>query len=313
MTEIKDEYINLAFPSIFGYDYDDEELLKLDDGGEVLVNYKFQKDKVTGQRRESDVLFLFTGQVGSNQSLYIKNIINEAFEKRGYDIVVVSWRGQSGTKLATPKLYNAFSIDDVREPIRKVMSKFNMDRNSKRKAYAIGCSMGAMILANALGVDQEDSPLEAAVCVQAAIKKWEGIDYFANSLGGIYNRAMGSYQWDYLKVNLDLLGPHFQKEYGIDLAQKLEDTEPSYGEYHQLITAPMNGYKDVQEYLRKAAPYDRIPTIKRPTLFMNAKNDAFMGDVVLDYDVFKDNENVVLATNEYAGHIGYHEWTFSME
>ena len=75
----------------------------------------------------------------------------------------------------------------------------------------------------------------------------------------------------------------------------------------------MNGYKDVQEYLRKAAPYDRIPTIKRPTLFMNAKNDAFMGDVVLDYDVFKDNENVVLATNEYAGHIGYHEWTFSME
>lgn len=41
MTEIKDEYVNLAFPSMFGYEYDEEELLKLEDGGEMLVNYKF--------------------------------------------------------------------------------------------------------------------------------------------------------------------------------------------------------------------------------------------------------------------------------
>ena len=75
----------------------------------------------------------------------------------------------------------------------------------------------------------------------------------------------------------------------------------------------MNGYKDVPDYLRRAAPFDRIPTIKRPTLFLNAKNDAFMGEGVLDYEVFKGNENVVQATNEYAGHIGYHEQAFSME
>lgn len=74
----------------------------------------------------------------------------------------------------------------------------------------------------------------------------------------------------------------------------------------------MNGYKDVHDYLRKAAPYDRMTSIRRPTLFLNAKNDAFMGEDVLDYDVFKENENIVLATNETAGHIGYHENAFSM-
>lgn len=51
----------------------------------------------------------------------------------------------------------------------------------------------------------------------------------------------------------------------------------------------MNGYKDVPDYLRQAAPYQRIPTIQKPTLFLNAKNDAFMGDVVLDFEVFKKN------------------------
>lgn len=72
-------------------------------------------------------------------------------------------------------------------------------------------------------------------------------------------------------------------------------------------------YSSLPDYLRKAAPYDRIPTIKRPTLFLNAKNDAFMGERVLDYEVFQKNPNVVLATNEYAGHIGYHQSTFSLK
>lgn len=36
-----------------------------------------------------------------------------------------------------------------------------------------------------------------------------------------------------------------------------------------------------------------------------------MGPDVIDYDVFKANPNVFLATNKYAGHMGYHEklWT----
>lgn len=33
----------------------------------------------------------------------------------------------------------------------------------------------------------------------------------------MYNKALGKYQWDYLRANIDMLGPHFQKEYGIDL------------------------------------------------------------------------------------------------
>jgi predicted alpha/beta-fold hydrolase len=38
-----------------------------------------------------------------------------------------------------------------------------------------------------------------------------------------------------------------------------------------------------------------------------------MGEVSIDYDVFKNNPNVVLATNKYGGHLGYHESIFTME
>jgi len=53
--------------------------------------------------------------------------------------------------------------------------------------------MGAKMLSNLLGTEKENSVLSGAACVQAAIKKWEGLEYFQNSLGGVYNRALGKY------------------------------------------------------------------------------------------------------------------------
>jgi predicted alpha/beta-fold hydrolase len=63
----------------------------------------------------------------------------------------------------------------------------------KGKAYAIGCSMGANVLSNYLGLYPDEELISGAVCIQAAIMKWKGAEYFKKSFGGIYNRAMGSY------------------------------------------------------------------------------------------------------------------------
>ena len=51
---------------------------------------KYFKTKEVEQR---DILFVFAGQVGCSNSLYVKNIIKEAYEKRDFDIVMISWRG----------------------------------------------------------------------------------------------------------------------------------------------------------------------------------------------------------------------------
>ena len=75
----------------------------------------------------------------------------------------------------------------------------------------------------------------------------------------------------------------------------------------------MNGYTDIYDYLKKCAPYYRIPDIKQPTMFMNAINDPFTADLVLDYEIFKSNPNTFLATNKYAGHMGYHETLTGMD
>ena len=157
------------------------------------------------------------------------------------------------------------------------------------KAYAIGVSMGANILANYLGIHADDHFLSGAVCIQAGIKKWEGVEFFRTSLNSTYNKAMGKKQFKYLSENLDLLAPFFREEFDIDLAHELQTRSKTYIDYHELMTVPFHGYKDGFDYVKKAAPYFRIPMIKTPTMFMNSKNDPFIGEKVIDYDVFKQN------------------------
>lgn len=180
-------------------------------------------------------------------------------------------------------------------------------------AYAIGVSMGANILANYLGIHAKDKLLSGAVCIQSGIKKWEGVEFFRTSLGGTYNRAMGKQQFKYLNKNFDLLAPFFKEEFGMDLAHELETRKKTYIDYHELMTVPYHGYKDGLDYVKKAAPFFRIPMIETPTMFMNSLNDPFIGDRVIDYEVFTHNKNVILSTNKYAGHMGYHEKILSMK
>ena len=69
--------------------------------------------------------------------------MRDAYDKRDMDIVMISFRGQSGGQLVTPKFYNAMSVEDIAEPMQYVFDKLQ-----PRRAYAIGCSMGGNILAN---------------------------------------------------------------------------------------------------------------------------------------------------------------------
>lgn len=114
--------------------------------------------------------------------MYVKTSMKVAYE-RGFDICMISFRGRSGVPLNTPKCYNAMSIEDIREPMKYVFEKYirgktRYGQSGEPKAYAIGTSLGAMLLSNHLGHDCVSTILSGGVCVQAPIKKWEAVVYF---------------------------------------------------------------------------------------------------------------------------------------
>ena len=108
---------------------------------------------------------------------------------KGFDVVVINWRGLADCKLTTPKMYTADSWKDLLEPMTFIYEKYCKPHN--KKAFAMGCSFGSGLLTCLMGHEGENCFLEAATCVNPPMKIWICGDSIQNSMFGAYNTALG--------------------------------------------------------------------------------------------------------------------------
>lgn len=71
------------------------DILTLKDGGEVAIDWRYPKSD--GLQSFITVVIL-TGLAGDSQSEYVRETVNQLFEK-GYCSVVFNYRGRGGIKL----------------------------------------------------------------------------------------------------------------------------------------------------------------------------------------------------------------------
>jgi predicted alpha/beta-fold hydrolase len=68
-------------------------------------------------------------------------------------------------------------------------------------------------------------------------------------------------------------------------------------------------FESVHEYYYHGSCYHYLPTIKRPTLCLNALDDPIVPDHVIPYSQLSSNPWIVLATTPRGGHLGwYSNW-----
>ena len=70
------------------------------------------------------LLLVYPGVTGTSNSTYVENIVIEAYEKRGFDVVGVNYRGLNGCKLTTPRFYMAETVEDILEPMYYIYNKY---------------------------------------------------------------------------------------------------------------------------------------------------------------------------------------------
>ena len=136
-----------------------EVILKLDDGDELLLEYRDNKSEYT--------ISLYHGLAGDSQADYIRRSANLA-QKLGWNIVLVNHRGASLKAQAT-RTYHSGRGEDADAVLKWSKAKF-----SASKQVALGFSMSGSILLNLLtrryGTVQPDfaivvnSPLDLARC-----------------------------------------------------------------------------------------------------------------------------------------------------
>ena len=221
---------------------------------------------------------------------------------RGWTCVVLNARGLGGTDLSSAYPFHGARTSDLSALVSLVAAAAPGVR-----LVGVGYSMGAIILANYLGVAGESCPLSAAVAVSGCM------DAVANK-GGYSSKSLEPFLTYELKQNFCLRPPlnTLLASAGVDLAAAVGPNVGCIMEFDRATVVPFNNFDDEDDYYRHMTlgHLGKAQRVAVPLLHLHACDDP-----IIDCDTFAPylSEGTPLPPNLYflitrqGGHVGWCE------
>lgn len=218
---------------------------------------------------DAPLLVLFHGLEGSSNSHYARALMH-AVEQRGWLGVVMHFRGCSGELNRLPRAYHSGDSAEIDWVLRRLQVL-----HPEKPRYAVGISLGGNALLKWLGErgDSAAITLRAAAAVSAPVDLHAAGDALERGFNMAYTK---NFLWTMKRRSLARLSLHPR----LFDAEKMLATR-TLREFDDLVTAPLHGFRDVNDYYTRASSKPLLAQIRIPTLLMNARNDPFMPAVVL--------------------------------
>ena len=262
------------------------EYIELPDGDFLELAWAGTKGPIT--------LFLSGVEGNCLESTYARSILKNIVS-RGNRAVFVHHRG-CGTRLN--RLHRSYLAGDTAD-IRYVINEIHR-REPSTTLYAVGISIGANKLLKYLGEDGAKTPIQKAFAASVPFEIGTTISVLNQSLGGFYQRAI--LRWLrrrlYQKMNqLDYSSFFSITQKGISKIQTLRD-------FDQLITLPITGLTDLDDYYTQASCRAHLHKIQVPTLIVHAQDDTFMTPASIPND-HEISHTTTLELSAGGGHVGF--------
>jgi len=232
------------------------------------------------------------GLEGNSQSGYIKSLVRTA-QNYGYDVIAMNLRGCSGEPNDKLSSYHSGKTDDLLEVINYLALQY-------QEMHVVGFSLGGNMTVKLMG-EIKDAPavLKSAVGVSTPC------DLNGSSL--VLDKGFNKlYQYGILKSLLKKAEAKLKQfpDSGLD-ADKLLECK-NFHCFDEHLTSKINNFKNADDYYKKASCKQFIPSIKIPTLIINALDDSFLSESCYPYQEVKANPMVDLLTPTYGGHVGFY-------
>ncbi|KAJ3064861.1 hypothetical protein HDU98_011769 [Podochytrium sp. JEL0797] len=282
--------------------YNERELIVMPHGGQATIDWSHVDSP------ETPVIILVHGIDGDSADRYILAMIPPILAK-GYRVAALNGRGQSDVAITTPQLYSGSFTQDVRSSIHHVQTRF-----PNAPLVGIGFSLGANILTKCVGEDGSKSPLVGCISVGNPFDLHQGLNLLHSTLVGrqVYSKAM-------TKSLVATFGKHqevFRRNArsakyseAID-ADNVMDSKFLH-EFDERVTRRALGFRSLNEYYRQASSHQFILDIKIPTLILSDRDDPIVNEHLIPFADVLGNPNVILATTNRGGHLGWFEGVFS--
>jgi len=216
---------------------------------------------------DAPLVALFHGLEGSSRSHYACALARE-LARRGWRGAVVHFRGCSGEPNRLPRAYHSGDADEIRWILGRLKSE------SRGPLFAVGVSLGGNALLKWLGEDAGAAQVvSAAAAVSAPVDLMAAGDALGRGFNLVYTHAFLVTMRRKAEEKLARF-PGLFDEQAMRSARTLR-------EFDNVVTAPLHGFRDTDDYWTRASSKSVLDRIEVPTLLLNARNDPFLPEAAL--------------------------------
>lgn len=265
---------------------DSFERLELPDGDFIDLVWK-----TNGLKSNSPLVILLHGLGGDINSAYVTTLIN-AFNQSGYRAVLMNLRGASEPN-RLPRSYHGGDTSDFAYFLNELKL-----REPNTKKAVVGISLGGNILLKWLGETGAQNLIDAAIAISVPFQLHNVVQRINKGFSRIYQ----SHLIEKLRASFLLKLDVINKELPLT-KEKLYSIKKLY-EFDELITAPLNGFVNADDYYKKSSSRQYLSQIATPTLIIHALDDPFMTpDIIPSKNEL--SSDVVLELSKHGGHVGF--------
>ena len=241
------------------------------------------------------LLVLFHGLEGSSRSHYALAFADWA-RRHGWRFAVPHFRGCSGELNLAPRAYHSGDYAEIGWMLDRIRASRG---GGGGPVVAVGVSLGG----NALLRWAQESGAQAERVVQAVASVCSPIDLAAagHAIGRGLNRHL--YTPMFLRTMKPKALAKLAQHPGLFDADRLRQARDLYA-FDNLFTAPLHGYRDTEDYWRRASAKPHLAEIRIPALVINARNDPFVPADSLPA-AHEVGRHVTLWQPAQGGHVGF--------
>ena len=238
------------------------------------------------------LLVVFHGLEGSSGSHYAQALANAA-RARGWACAVPHFRGCSGELNHAPRAYHSGDFQEIDWILRRLQS------GHAGPLVAVGISLGGNALMRWAG----ELGASAAHMVRAVASVCSPLDLAASgwAIGRGFNRLV------YTRMFLSSMVPKalqkLDQHPGLFSRRDLLAARDLYA-FDNIVTAPLHGFKDTDDYWKRASAKPHMGRIVVPALALNAINDPFIPAWSLPQSA-DVSDSVTLWQPDQGGHVGF--------
>ncbi|MCP9757625.1 alpha/beta hydrolase [Lacihabitans sp. CCS-44] len=244
----------------------------------------------------SEKLMIAThGLEGDSTRHYVTGMV-EKFCKNGFDGLGWNSRSCSGEINKLPRFYHHGDAGDLKLVVEYAISL------GYKEIFLAGFSMGGSLTLRLLGEYAHSVPSQILGAVVASVP----LD-LPTSVAELDKPGKRFYMNRFLKKlgkKLEQKSRMFPDNRLLNIDNYWKDVK-NFEIFDNRYTAPLHGYKNAQDFYKKASAKPLLKDICIPTLIVQSVNDPFLSPECLDIKGAENNKNIHLKLTQNGGHVGF--------